>query len=255
MKHLDALVNLWPLLIVMRGLLHDDAGTADAYLAWWQLAGVDCAIGETPVNWLRPVAARPVASAAATATPVVDKPRTLESFLAWLAEDPSQPERRWAGTQIAPVGGAQSSLMVVTDMPDPADLGEGRLLADRAGALFDSMLRAIGLDRASIHLASLFTARPPGGMVEAADLTVAAARMRTHVALAQPRRLLLLGDRTIRALMADEVAPADSLLQFNHDDGTVPAVATFHPRLLLTQPAAKAECWRILQSLIEETRP
>jgi DNA polymerase len=241
----------------MRGLLQDDAATADAYLAWWLLAGVDSAIGESPVNWLRPVVARPAIMPAATiAAPVVEKPQTLESFLEWLAHDPAQPERRWAGAQIAPTGPAQATLMVVTDLPDPADIGEGRLLADRAGLLFDAMLRAIGLDRNAIHLASLFTARPPGGMVEASDLAHAADRMRTHVALARPRRLLLLGDRTIRALMAtDGAASPDSLRQFNHDGGNLPAIATFHPRLLLTQPAAKAECWRTLQSLIEETRP
>ncbi|WP_088182171.1 uracil-DNA glycosylase family protein [Sphingobium sp. Z007] len=238
----------------MRGLLQDDAANADAYLAWWQLAGVDSAIGESPVNWLRPVAPRP--AAAATTVPVTEKPRTLESFLAWLANDPAQPERRWVGEQIAPTGRAQAELMVVTDLPDPADMSEGRLLADRAGLLFDAMLRAIGLDRDAIHLASLFTARPPGGMVEASDLAHAADRMRTHVALAQPRRLLLLGDRTIRALMpTDGASSGNSLRQFNHDGGNVPVVATFHPRLLLTQPAAKAECWRTLQSLIEETRP
>ncbi|WP_420145924.1 uracil-DNA glycosylase family protein [Sphingobium sp.] len=186
----------------------------------------------------------------------MDKPRTLESFLAWLANDPSQPERRWSGTSIAPVGVAQASLMVVTDMPDPADLNDGRLLADRAGLLFDAMLRAIGLDRGAIYLTSLFTTRPPGGMVEAADLATAATRMRIHVALAQPRRLLVLGDRTIRALLPTDGATTDGgLRDFNHDGGNVPAVATFHPRLLLNQPAAKAECWRNLQSLIEEARP
>lgn len=246
----------------MRGLLQDDAAvSADAYLAWWQLAGVDGAVTEAPVNWLRPAPAHPVtAPDAMSVAPAIDKPRTLESFLAWLADDAAQPERRWAGTQIAPVGKAQAALMVVTDLPDPADLSEGRLLADRAGLLFDAMLRAIGLDRDAIHLASLFTARPPGGMVEASDLATAADRMRTHVALAQPRRLLLLGDRTIRALLPTSDGPhaqaaASGLRDFNHDGGNVPAIATFHPRLLLTQPAAKAECWRTLQSLIEEARP
>jgi DNA polymerase len=242
----------------MRGLLQDDAAVcADAYMAWWQLAGVDGAVTEAPVNWLRPIAAHPVAAnGAVSAAPVVNKPQTLESFLDWLANDPAQPERRWSGIQIAPVGKAQAVLMVITDLPDPADLGEGRLLADRAGLLFDAMLRAIGLDRDAIHLASLFTARPPGGMVEASDLAAAADRMRTHVALAEPRRLLLLGDRTIRALLpTSNGAVIGGLHDFNHDGGIVPAIATFHPRLLLTQPAAKAECWRTLQSLIEETRP
>jgi DNA polymerase len=241
----------------MRGLLQDDAVAADAYLAWWQLAGVDCAIGETPINWLRPAAMRPPSThAAIPAAPALEKPRTLESFLAWLAQDISQPEQQWAGPRIAPIGGAQAALMVVTDLPDPVDLDEGRLLADRAGRLFDAMLRSIGLDRDAIHLASLFTARPPGGMVEASDLASAATRMRAHVALAQPHRLLLLGDRTIRALLpTDDMTPVSGLRDFNHDGGIVSAVATFHPRLLLTQPAAKAECWRTLQSLIEETRP
>jgi len=111
------------------------------------------------------------------------------------------------------------------------------------------MLRAIGLDRQDVHLASLFLSRPPGAMVEATDLALAATRMRTHVMFASPQRLLLLGDRTIRTLMPT----ADSgLRKFNHDGGTLPAFATFHPRLLLGQPAAKAECWRVMQGLIEE---
>lgn len=243
----------------MRGILQDEAAAADAYMAWWMLAGVDCAVGESPVNWLRPVPvadAKGVIRASVAPVTVQEKPQSLDSFLNWLATDPTQPERRWPGAPILPTGGEAAALMVVTDLPDPADMAMGQLLADRAGALFDAMLRAIGLDRSAIHLASLFTARPPGGMVEAADLSAVADRMRAHVALARPRRLLLLGDRTIRALLpTDAAATRDGLRDFNHEGGIVPAVATFHPRLLLTQPAAKAECWRTLQSLIEEARP
>ncbi|WP_176591068.1 uracil-DNA glycosylase family protein [Sphingobium sp. EM0848] len=234
----------------MRGSLQKNtADLADAYLAWWNLAGVDCAIGETPTNWLRPAPAPVQASPAATETLPPLRPQSFDAFLAWLAEDAAQPERRWPGTPILPTGPAQAPLMVVTDMPDPADMSAGRLLADKAGQLFDAMLRAIGLARADIHLASLFFSRPPGGMVEASDLTMAAARMRTHVMLAAPQRLLLLGDRTIRTLMPQD---EHRLPIFNHDGGTMPAFATFHPRLLLGQPAAKSECWRILQSLFEE---
>ncbi|KKW92742.1 uracil-DNA glycosylase [Sphingobium chungbukense] len=235
----------------MRGLLQENvAEAAGAYLAWWNLAGVDCAVGETPVNWLRPAptAAAIGESPVASQAPSRSLPQSLEAFLAWLAEAADQPERRWPGTPILPTGPTNAPLMIVTDMPDPADVGAGHLLADKAGQLFDAMLRAIGLGRADIHLASLFLSRPPGGMVEASDLMAAAARMRTHVMLAAPRRLLLLGDRTIRALLPEN----HRLPNFNHDDGTVPVFATFHPRLLLGQPAAKAECWRILQSLIEE---
>ncbi|MFC3429779.1 MULTISPECIES: uracil-DNA glycosylase family protein [Sphingobium] len=235
----------------MRGLLQENlAETANAYMAWWRLAGVDCAIGEEPTNWLRPVQEPPRKRIAASDdAPAQAKPQSFDSFLTWLAEDAAQPERRWPGAALMPAGPVNAPLMVITDMPDPADIGAGALLSERAGQLFDAMLRTIGLKRQDIHLGSLFLSRPPGAMVEASDLAAAAARMRTHVMLASPRRLLLLGDRTIRTLLP---TPETGLRNFNHDGGTLPAFATFHPRLLLGQPAAKAECWRVLQGLIEE---
>lgn len=243
----------------MRGSMQDNAAlAADAFLAWWQLAGVDGAVAETPVNWLRPAPAAPpdAATSRSCEPPAAPRPQDLQAFHLWLESDSGHPERRWPTRAIYPTGTVDAPLMVITDMPDPADVDAGALFSDRAGALFDAMLRAIGRDRSQVIIASLFFARPPGGMVEASDLTHAAARMRTHVHLARPRRLLLLGDRTIRALMpTDGDAQPDSLRQFNHDGGILPAVATFHPRLLLGQPAAKAECWRALQSLIEEARP
>ncbi|WP_313808950.1 uracil-DNA glycosylase family protein [Sphingobium sp.] len=232
----------------MRGLLRENsAETANAYLAWWNLAGVDGAVGEEPVNWLRPVPAPAAAPMAIPdQSPALPRLPSFDAFRLWLAEDAAQPERRWPGTIILPEGPVNAPLMVITDMPDPADIGAGALLSDRAGQLFDAMLRAIGLKRADVHLASLFLSRPPGGMVEASDLTAAAARISTHVMLAAPQRLLLLGDRTARTLLPEGAR------FFNHEGGTLPALATFHPRLLLGQPAAKAECWRLLQGLIEE---
>ncbi len=243
----------------MRGILQDHGDiAAQAYLTWWQSAGVDSAVAEEPVNWLRPAIA-PVSGHGTPAPASIvtsKKPEDLDSFHHWLRDESAHPEQRWPGRVISPAGPIDAPLMIVTDMPDPADLEAGTLLADRAGTLCDAMLRAIGLDRSHIYVASLFFRRPPGGMVEAADLAAAAQRMRTHVHLARPRLLLLLGDRTVRALMpASGEAGPDSLRNFNHDGGIVPAVATFHPRLLLSQPAAKAECWRALQSLIEENRP
>jgi DNA polymerase len=216
------------------------------------MAGVDCATDEAPVDWLRPVTASPSPSPFPATAPSA-KPATLEEFRTWLTQSPDQPERRWPGTLILPQGQAKSPVMVITDMPDPVDMEAGSLLADRAGRLFDAMLASIGLSRDNMYLASLFSSRPPGGMVEAADLSVAADRMRNHVSLAAPDRLLIMGDRTIRTFLpVQDKAGMDDLHFFNHDGGIVPALATFHPRLLLGQPAAKAESWRTLQRLAEE---
>lgn len=240
----------------MRGLLQNEAAlTADAYLAWWSLAGVDCAIGEEPVDWLRPVRApQPAISTPLAAPAPAQRPTTLDAFHLWLAKDDNHPESHWApGRAILPTGAAGARLMVITDMPDPADMNAGALFADRAGVLFDAMLRAIGLTRDDIYLTAMALARPPGGLLDADDTTRLVERMRAQVALARPGRLLLLGDRTIRAFLpTDDSDPRDGLRSFNHEGGTMPVAATFHPRLLLTQPAAKAECWRTLQCMIED---
>lgn len=229
----------------------DGAAAADAYLAWWTLAGVDSAVGDAPVNWLRPAPAREANPAAAR--PAIDippRPSDLASFRAWLADSPDQPESGWNGPCVLPAGAVDAPLMIVTDLPEVADMQSGTLFSGAIGALLNAIVRAIGIDRASVHTASLALARPPGGVIIDADVALLADRMRAYVALARPRRLLLLGDRTTRALLPHE--SEDDLRHFNHDGGNVPAVAAFHPRLLLQQPAAKAECWRLLQILIED---
>jgi uracil-DNA glycosylase family 4 len=232
-------------------MIADVAATADAYMAWWSLAGVDCAIAETPVNWLRPVVSPSPAPGPAIAAPGRERPSTLEAFTTWAISDPTRPERNWPGAPILPAGGPDAPLMIIGDMPDQADMAAGALFSGKAGELLDAMLRAIGLTRAQTMIAPLFFARPPGGMVEAADLETAATRMRLLISLATPARVLLLGDRATKAL-AGATDGGDGLRPLNHDGGTVASIATFHPRLLLGQPAAKAECWRALSLLIED---
>lgn len=229
----------------------DGTAAADAYLAWWALAGVDSAVGDSPVNWLRPAPAREASGAAARpAIGIKQRPSDLDSFRAWLADSPDQPESGWNGPRILPAGPVDAPLMIVTDLPEAADMKAGALFSGSIGALLDAIVRAMGIDRACVHTASLALARPPGGVIIDADVALLADRMRAYVALARPRRLLVLGDRTARALLPQE--SDDDLRRFNHDGGNVPAIAAFHPRLLLQQPAAKAECWRSLQILIED---
>lgn len=259
----------------MRGALETGSVQAiEALLAWWALAGVDTAVAEESRDWLRPAprpVARPIPSPAAasitspaTAAPAPHPapvrpaiPEDLDGFRAWLVNEPSLPETSWTTQKILPQGFAGARLMIVGDVPDPDDSpdgpGEGSLFSGQAGKLLDAMLAAIGQQRADCYVASLATARPPGGIIPAPDIAQLVERMRHHIALVKPHRLLILGDKTSRALLPPESRTARrGLLNVNLSDGNVPAVATFHPRLLLRQPAAKAECWKALQMLIED---
>ncbi|QUT04295.1 uracil-DNA glycosylase [Sphingobium phenoxybenzoativorans] len=244
----------------MRGIVQNGpADAAESLLSWWALAGVDHAVNELPVNWLRPAVAparvRP-ASPGGDA-PRVDRPdalpNDLSAFHAWLTTHPSIHEAGWSSQRILPAGAQNAAIMVICDLPDPEDAETGTLLSGNCGALFDAMMAAIGRSRQDIYLSSLSVTRAPGGILHDQDLEILATRMRHHIALAAPQRLLLLGEKTNRALLAaDSLERPSGLQSVNHPAGTVPAIASRHPRFLLKHPEAKAQSWRALQYLIED---
>ena len=236
---------------------------AASAIDWWREAGVDALVDEAPRNWLAAVeaakpAARPGAVQAAVAE-IVPLPDTLVAFEAWRI-GPDAPEAAWPGKPIAAQGDPDSDIMILIDLPEREDMDSGVLMSGAVGRLFDRMLAAIGRDRASIYLVPVCATRPVAGRIspEIEDRLNEIARH--HVMLAQPKRLLLLGNAPSRALLGiDATRARGSLHGFNLSGGKEPAgasdaatqaVASFHPRFLLERPAAKAEAWRDLQMLI-----
>lgn len=245
----------------------DDIDALASMLDWWREAGVDLLVDDGPRNWLQPPRPAPTNSApvspegspvapvarqaprpAAPAAPVMPAlPDTLEALQAWIATDDAAPEARWGTPRIAPVGDPAAGLMIVTDLPDDEDDAEARLLGGGIGLLFDRMLAAIGRDRSSIYLASLASARPVGGRIDPTNQERLGQILSHHIMLARPKRLLLLGDAPNRALLGmGFLAARGSLRTINHGGIKVEAVASFHPRQLLKQPALKGEAWRDL---------
>ncbi len=236
---------------------------AASAIDWWREAGVDALVDEAPRDWLAALepaktAPRPGAAPAAVAE-VAPLPATLDAFEAWRL-GPDAPEAAWPGKPIAAQGDPASDIMVLVDLPEREDMDSGVLMSGAVGRLFDRMLAAIGRDRASIYLVPVCATRPVAGRIspEIEDRLNEIARH--HVMLAQPKRLLLLGNAPSRALLgADATRARGSLHGFNlsggkesagSDDVTTQAVASFHPRFLLERPAAKAEAWKDLQMLI-----
>jgi len=236
---------------------HDWQATIASALEWWRDAGVDCEIDDAPRDWFARATPAPVAEALPgvvreadpTPAPVV-LPATLEEFSAWRTSA-AAPEAAWPGKPLGTQGDPASGLMIVTDMPDREDDAAGQLLAGQAGTLFDRMLAAIDRDRASIYLAPLAIKRPTAGRVTDDTAQALEALLRHHLALAKPKRLLLLGNAASRAITGMDVTQArGSLRSINHDGGTVAVVASYHPRFLLERPAAKADAWKDLRILI-----
>lgn len=222
-------------------------------LDWWVEAGVDTEVADAPRDWL----ARP-AAATATTVPVAEEalppaalPATVEAFATWRIGDEA-PDASWGAVRLGAEGPATAGLMVLIEMPERDDAGAGQLLSGQCGRLFDRMLAAIGYDRASVHLAAMTTVRPASGRVAADAVERLAEVARHQVGLVAPKRLLLLGNAPARALLDCDCAKARGILHGVNHDGATKAVASFHPRMLLDTPAAKAEAWKDLQLLISK---
>ncbi|SEK28567.1 DNA polymerase [Sphingomonas palmae] len=238
---------------------------AASTLDWWRNAGVDVVVGDEPVNWLKQNNLPPADLASAThadpvgrlsssvAAPSAAMPATLAEFVTWRAGKDA-PDAAWSGEPIDATGPADAALMVLVDCPERGD--RDQLLGGETGKLFDNMLRAIGLTRGDVLLASVCVRRPTIGRVPR-DLEQRLGEVtRHHLSLAAPANLLVLGDAATRAVLSTNVASArERLHAFNHKDGTsTRVVASHHPRVLLDRPACKAEAWKDLILLNEGLR-
>lgn len=224
---------------------------AASALDWWVAAGVDVLVEDVPRDWLAPAPAPASEPARAAPEAPGELPATWTAFAAWRA-GPDAPDAGWRGAAIQASGPAQAAVMVLADCPDREDEPAGALLSGAAGRLFDRMLAAIGLTRAEIHLAAVCAKRPVAGRMPPELEEQLHACARHHVALVAPQRLLLIGNAASRAILATDVPRARGLLHdFNHKGASIGVVATFHPRLLLEQPAHKAGAWRDLQLLMK----
>jgi DNA polymerase len=72
---------------------------------------------------------------------------------------------------------------------------------------------------------------------------------RKHIKLARPKRLLLLGEGPVQALLGKPLPQARGHV---HKIEGVRTVATFHPRALINQPSNKSLAWKDLLLLMED---
>ncbi len=231
---------------------HDRLTAAEAasVLGWWIEAGVDVAIQEKPRAWLGEAAAHAAASTPQpTAAPVPEQemPTSLEAFRGWLGESPTLPLTAPTSKRVLPKGVEAAEVMLLADMPTPEDLADDLPIGGEAWELTQRMLAAIGFNAEQAYVATLTCSHSPGTRLTGADLEACAVIARRHVALAKPKRLLLLGDTPARALLGKPLAAARGHV---HKIEGVRTVATFHPRQLLQRASDKALAWRDLLLLM-----
>lgn len=265
-----------------------DYHAALAALAWQVELGADEAIGDTPVDrFSLPApspAPRPAPEAAAAATsqnrppadlpPVYEEPKvdavaaareaagraqTLEELHAAIAAFDLCELKKGAKNTVFADGNPAAPVMILGEAPGRDEDIQGHPFVGRAGQLLDRMLAAIGLDRKAeapeqaAYISNVMFWRPPGNREPTPEeLAMMMPFVERHVALAQPKVLVLMGNTPCAALLGRR---GILRLRGNWTEALGrPTLPMTHPAYLLRNPAAKREAWADLLEIQAKLR-
>lgn len=238
-----------------------------AALDWWREAGVSYAYSDEPQEWLEEIAQEgappppPMMRAKPEPPPPPPRPRlggevgqwpkTLADFAPWWMGEPTLDPTGTSG-RVAPRGNAGAALMVVVPMPESMDAETGELLSGPQGKLLEAMLRVMSLSAQDCYIAAALPRAMPAPDWDLLRHEGMGAVLAHHIALAAPRRLLLLGDRILPLLGHDPSQKPALLSPINQSEagngspeaiGT-PVLAAQDLGMLLENPRRKAGFWR-----------
>ena len=187
--------------------------------------------------------------AAAAAAALAAGANTLPALREAMAAFDGSPLRETATNLVFADGVPESGLMLIGEAPGGDEDRIGRPFVGVSGRLLDRMLASIGLDRSrNFYITNILPFRPPGNRTPTdAEIALFLPFVLRHIALAAPRRLVLLGGVSAKALLRSR----DGITrlrgrwhQVTIDEGkTLPALATLHPAYLLRNPGAKRDAW------------
>ncbi len=223
---------------------------------WWELAGLDSAVGDTAVDWLADSQQPPSQGAAPTlpaavkqaersAVPEIVWPTDMAQLRDMVITGARLPGNGFSPIRFPPVGPETCDVMIISDLPDIMDESGA---AQQNSILLRRMMAAIGIDLSSCFTSWLATSMPSTSEVPDEALPDLAAFMRHQIGIVRPKSVVILGSSACKALLGEELMNARAQLRnINHNSLNIAALATFHPRTLIARPALKAQAWKDLQ--------
>jgi DNA polymerase len=174
---------------------------------------------------------------------------TLDALRQAIAEFDASSLRKTATNMVFADGVPGAATMLVGEAPGADEDRQGKPFVGVSGQLLDRMLASIGLTRAeNCYITNILPWRPPGNRTPTDnEIALFLPFLLRHIALARPRRLLLLGGVAAKSLLRAR----DGITRLRgrwrevmvEEESTLPALATLHPAYLLRNPAAKRDAW------------
>jgi uracil-DNA glycosylase len=268
----------------MSQALPEPAPNVAQLLAFYLEAGVDCALGEEPVDRLAEPDLAPAPTPREAPAAPIARPMPAAPILSGLAEAPPAPDAAIASARelarTAPTlevlrdlldkfdgcalkstasrlvfadGNPKARVMFVGEAPGRDEDIEGLPFVGRSGKLLDRMIAAIGLDRTKVYIANVIPWRPPGNRTPTPQETqICLPFIQRQIELVDPDVLVTLGNPSTQTLLGTREGIMRTRGKwFDYDTGTrsIRALATFHPAYLLRSPSYKRMSWQDLRAI------
>lgn len=259
--------------------------TARSLLEWYVAMGVDETLSESMQDWrkvnIKPPensfseqgSARSVAQNITflhTAAPAVTQGEvaalaaaadTLQALEAAIKSYQGLAICRTATQAVFAEGNPQAPLMVIGEAPGAEEDRKGVPFCGPSGQLLDKMLAAIGFSRAeNAYITNSLFWRPPGNRTPSIEeLMTCKPFVEKHIALQNPKVILLAGGVAVRTLLGDEtsISRLRGKVHSYHNpflNKEIPVIITYHPSYLLRSPAQKKLAWQDMLALKGRTQ-
>ena len=265
-------------------MISEPAPSLRELLAFYLEAGVDCALGEEPVDRLAELdapapqvqapavraaaeAPRPVAAPApirgeaapapdiaiASAREAARTAPTLEALRELMQSFEGCALKHTATRLVFADGNPQARIMFVGEAPGRDEDIEGLPFVGRSGKLLDRMIGSIGLDRTTAYIANVIPWRPPGNRTPTPQETqICLPFIQRQIELVNPDLLVTLGNPSTQTLLSTRegiMRTRGRWFDYNTGQRTIRALPTFHPAYLLRSPSYKRLAWQDLRAI------
>lgn len=160
--------------------------------------------------------------------------------------------KRTATNTVFSDGNPEAEIMFIGEAPGANEDKYGIPFCGESGKLLDNMFLSIGLDRQSVYISNTIFWRPPGNRRPTAEeVTICRPFVEKHIALVQPKLLVLVGGTAASTLLDTKDGVTKLRQSMYHYKNTylkesIPTMTTFHPAYLLRQPSQKRQAWHDL---------
>lgn len=192
---------------------------------------------------------------------------SLEELKTALAEFEGLAIRKTATNLVFCDGNPHAPIMLIGEAPGADEDRLGRPFVGVSGQLLDKILKCIGIDRTAtdpekaIYISNILNWRPPGNRTPSPqEVEISLPFIERHIALVQPKLLILCGGVSAKALLNTEESISRLRGRWHSftprtpgiELAPIPALCTYHPSYLLRTPSQKKAVWGDMLQLMQK---